>query len=75
MPDLTVKRTSPNQLALLDEDTLSQGVHVSLREPAYEGSECSLEDGVVDVEQKGDGEGEVVEAVLPGVGVHLCEGE
>ena len=55
--------------------TLSQGVHVSLREPPYEGSEGSLEDGVVDVEEKSDGEGEVVEPVLPGVGVDLSEGQ
>ena len=30
--------------------TLSQGVHVSLWEPSYEGGEGTLEDGVVDVE-------------------------
>ena len=39
-----------HQQSLIYEDTLSQGVHVSLREPPYEGGECSLEDGVVDVE-------------------------
>ena len=59
----------------LSQITLSQRVHVSLREAAYQRSERSLEDGVVDVEEKRDGEGEVVEPVLPGVGVDLSEGQ
>lgn len=51
--------------------TLGQRVHVSLREPPHEGREGALEDGVVDVEEEGGDKSEVVEPVLPTVGVHL----
>ena len=55
--------------------TLSKGTHVFWWESSYKSSKSPLKDGVIHVEEKSSGEGDVVEGGLPGVGVHQGEGE